>query len=235
MWLAQQQGGANGLLPTPAHLDRCSIVCLHQATLEVEGAKLRSMWSNVNAADAHRILSAPDVTVTNQSDKDTQLAKIRVLDDEVKGAFDMASAKTLLAGGWSGFVLVEIGFDAGTLLGAGCDASEVALGEWLRGGAKTRAVDMKLADVEILDWSGLCDQFCAHARLNTDPRGGGWIFPALFRHAPALTTLKLEGPLKLAELRSAASVDLSRQGLGPAAAAAIGALVVGNASVTSVR
>ena len=44
------------------------------------------MWAGKSVEEAHDVLVKPDVIVTNQSDKDEQLAKIDRLDDAVKEA-----------------------------------------------------------------------------------------------------------------------------------------------------
>jgi hypothetical protein len=38
------------------------------------------MWAGMTAKSAHDVLGKPDVVVTNQSDKDTQLPKLLQLD-----------------------------------------------------------------------------------------------------------------------------------------------------------
>jgi len=38
------------------------------------------MWGGMTAQSAHALLAKPDVVVTNQSDKDTQLPKLLRLD-----------------------------------------------------------------------------------------------------------------------------------------------------------
>ena len=87
------------------------------------------MWGgHVTATEAYQTLSSPDVTVTNQSDKDTQLAKIRVLDDEAKEAFEASSASEQLAAGVSAVELAEAGFQEGLLIAAGADANDVKFG-----------------------------------------------------------------------------------------------------------
>ena len=45
---------------------------------------LIGMWAKKTASEAHDILVKPDVKVTNQSDKDVQLPKLRALDDFAK-------------------------------------------------------------------------------------------------------------------------------------------------------
>ena len=59
------------------------VKCIHQAPLEFATA-LYGMWGNVNAQLAHDTLKSPDVTVTNQRDKEMQLPKILQLDVDVR-------------------------------------------------------------------------------------------------------------------------------------------------------
>ena len=62
---------------------RCVIECIHNAN-EYTKLGLIDMWSNKTPEEAHEILSKPDVTVTNQSDKDAQLPKLLKLNDFAK-------------------------------------------------------------------------------------------------------------------------------------------------------
>ena len=61
---------------------------------------LRLMWANKTPEEAYDILSKPDVTVTNQSDKDGQLPKIQKLAEQVRKVMqDRAQAEiTILPG-----------------------------------------------------------------------------------------------------------------------------------------
>ena len=67
-------------------------MCLHNATTGTEDAKLVQMWSHVTPEQAHALLSKPDVTVTNQGDKEMQLDKIATLDGEVRAALGVDPA-----------------------------------------------------------------------------------------------------------------------------------------------
>ena len=60
---------SSGLLAAGASRQRCVMVCLHNATMGNEDVKLRQMWADVTPTAAHELLSKPDMTVTNQSDK----------------------------------------------------------------------------------------------------------------------------------------------------------------------
>ena len=55
---------------------------------------LRKMWGNKTAEEAYVVLEKPDITVTNQKDKDVQLPKLKKLDEFAKRAV-VESAETL--------------------------------------------------------------------------------------------------------------------------------------------
>ena len=74
---------AEGLVATPASEGRCTIKCIHNAPPEFE-SMIVNMWAGKTADEAYETLSKPDVTVTNQSDKDTQLEKIVALNERIK-------------------------------------------------------------------------------------------------------------------------------------------------------
>ena len=74
---------AEGLVPTPASEGRCTIKCIHNAPPEFESV-IVNMWAGKTADEAYETLSKPDVTVTNQSDKDVQLPKLLKLNDFAK-------------------------------------------------------------------------------------------------------------------------------------------------------
>ena len=69
---------ANGLDLTPDAKRRCVIKCIHNAPTSFSEA-LVGMWATKTAAEAYDILVKPDVRVTNQSDKDVQLPKLKTL------------------------------------------------------------------------------------------------------------------------------------------------------------
>ena len=60
------------------------IICIHNADSEFDPPKLRKMWGDVTVDQAHTVLARPDVTVTNQKDKDMQLPKLKRLNDFTK-------------------------------------------------------------------------------------------------------------------------------------------------------
>ena len=72
-----------GLGAAPEGERRCVIKCLHNAPESFSEA-LTSMWAQKTAEQAHEILTKPDVTVTNQKDKDVQLPKLQKLDTFAK-------------------------------------------------------------------------------------------------------------------------------------------------------
>jgi hypothetical protein len=71
-------------MTTPEAERRCVIKCIHNAPPTFE-AIIIDMWAGKTADEAYAILSKPDVTVTNQSDKDVQLPKLLKLNDFAKG------------------------------------------------------------------------------------------------------------------------------------------------------
>mmetsp|Transcript_20026 Transcript_20026/g.40664 ORF Transcript_20026/g.40664 Transcript_20026/m.40664 type:complete len:517 (-) Transcript_20026:44-1594(-) len=83
-WLSMQCPTPKGLVPcnlTNAQR-RCQIKCIHNAPPEMEDILL-NMWYSKSPEDAHDILSKADVTVTNASDKEEQLPKLRMINAEV--------------------------------------------------------------------------------------------------------------------------------------------------------
>ena len=62
---------------------RCVIEPIYNAN-EKDVERLRGMWASKTPEEAHGILAQPDVTVTNQGDKDMQLPKIKNLATEVR-------------------------------------------------------------------------------------------------------------------------------------------------------
>jgi len=93
-WLSLQTCTSTGLVHESGRQSRASLVRLHNAPPSMEDA-LFSMWANKTPAQAHEILAQPDVTVTNRSDKDVQLAKITKLNDLVRAVGLVAAAHGL--------------------------------------------------------------------------------------------------------------------------------------------
>lgn len=81
-WLAMQDISTSGLVSAHVADKRCTIRCVHGAP-EALVESLVEEWSGCTAQRAFEKLSAPDVYVTNQSDKDLQLPKILELDGHV--------------------------------------------------------------------------------------------------------------------------------------------------------
>jgi len=86
-WLAMVELSEDGLtgsgLREKRRNVRYDIKCIHNAPDSFE-TMLRQLWSDKVWVDAYRILSRPDVVVTNASDKVTQLRKIPMLNEAVK-------------------------------------------------------------------------------------------------------------------------------------------------------
>ena len=89
-WLAMQYAMPDGLKPAiNTQNERHHIMCIHNAASQAElyTKGLVENWAHKTPQQAHAFLAKPDVTVTNQSDKEGQLLKIEVLDATVQGAF----------------------------------------------------------------------------------------------------------------------------------------------------
>ena len=89
-WMSMQYATPYGLKPAVGTKnERHHIICIQnaasQATLYTKA--LVDNWADQTPQQAHAFLSKPDVTVTNQSDKEAQLPKIKALDSTVQGAF----------------------------------------------------------------------------------------------------------------------------------------------------
>jgi len=119
-WLSMQSCTRDGLVPAVGspHL-RCTIKCIHNATAGSEDKKLLDMWAQRTPQEAFNVLRRPDVTVTNTSDKEGQLGKVRSLDEQVCTAFNVESATDLRLAGVSATELLAIGFSSETTLAAG--------------------------------------------------------------------------------------------------------------------
>ena len=122
-----QAADSTGLHPAPAGRQRHTFKCIHNATAGNEDEKLRQMWKTRKPAEAKELLAMPDVTVTNASDKETQLVKIAKLDEEAQAVFTVEYAGQLKAAGVAAAKLVEGGFSpavlkAGRAVHAGGDA-----------------------------------------------------------------------------------------------------------------
>ena len=83
VWLNMQTATPVGLRPAEVTKRRCSVVSIYGANSSMVES-LFSMWANRSPQEAHDVLSKPDVTVTNQGDKDVQLKKLQKLDSAVR-------------------------------------------------------------------------------------------------------------------------------------------------------
>ena len=88
-WLSMQTVHSEGLKPATLEQQRFDIVPIHGAN-KITGESLKSMWAERTPQEAYDLLSEPDVSVTNQSDKEIQLEKLLLLDDEVREATQAA-------------------------------------------------------------------------------------------------------------------------------------------------
>jgi len=82
-WLSFMAPTTDGLVSAPEGELRCTIYCLHNTPSGMADA-LNSEWKGRTACAALEILSGPDVTVTNASDKAVQLPKILAMDATVR-------------------------------------------------------------------------------------------------------------------------------------------------------
>jgi len=82
-WLSMQRLTPNGFEPERDPTRRCVIRTLHNANARLEKF-LVDLWSLRTPQQACAILAAPDVLVTNQKDKDSQIQKIM----DIIGALD---------------------------------------------------------------------------------------------------------------------------------------------------
>ena len=73
----------SGLVPARQESRRCSHVAINNADPRT-GDLILKLWADKTVSQVVDILSKPDVTVTNQGDKDDQLEKIQKLNDLVK-------------------------------------------------------------------------------------------------------------------------------------------------------
>ena len=132
-WLSMQAADSTGLHPAPKGRQRHTFKCIHNATKGNEDEKLRQMWATRKPAEAKELLAMPDVTVTNASDKETQLVKIAKLDEEAQAVFTVEYAGQLKAAGVAAAKLLEGGFAPGTAQGGRVHAGGGARW-WLVGG-----------------------------------------------------------------------------------------------------
>ena len=87
-----QQPTASGLRPASEAARRWTIVPIYNAS-EMFARSLEEMWAKRTPAEALAVLSKPDVTVTNQGDKDMQLPKILTLNKQVRKVMEGTGAQ----------------------------------------------------------------------------------------------------------------------------------------------
>eukprot|EP00900_Chrysochromulina_parva_P007474 jgi/Chrpa1/16728/Chrysochromulina_OHIO_Genome00023631-RA len=95
-WLSMQFATPNGLKSAVGTKNaRYHIVCIHAAAVQAELYRkvLVDTWANRTPQQAFNFLSNPDVKVTNESDKHSQLPKIKALNKTVQDAFQSVDAQ----------------------------------------------------------------------------------------------------------------------------------------------
>ena len=78
---------AAGLASAPVDQRRLIVRCIHNAKQETMENMVIEMWAGKSPAEALEVLVKPDVVVTNQSDKDMQLTKLKLLNEFAIRAF----------------------------------------------------------------------------------------------------------------------------------------------------
>ena len=86
-WLSFMQGSKVGLVSAPRHQRRGVIKPIHNATRKA-AEQLVDMWADRDSKQAKVTLGAPDVTVTNESDKEEQLQKVLRFDARISELFE---------------------------------------------------------------------------------------------------------------------------------------------------
>jgi len=109
-WMAMQSCSQHGLQPAPSDKRRCQISCIHSAEPGKDDKKMMELWAQRKPAEAHELLKARDVAVTNQTDKDLWLPLIFQLDAAVKNAFTVSQAQYLHHKGARAVDLGKAGF-----------------------------------------------------------------------------------------------------------------------------
>eukprot|EP00900_Chrysochromulina_parva_P027868 jgi/Chrpa1/9715/Chrysochromulina_OHIO_Genome00015480-RA len=95
-WLSMQFATPSGLKSAVGSKNaRYHIVCIQNAAAQAQlyTKALTDQWANKTPQQAFDILSKPDVTVTNESDKHSQLPKIKALNKIVQDAFQAVDAQ----------------------------------------------------------------------------------------------------------------------------------------------
>ena len=82
-WCSMMTASTSGVRAATEAERRYTIECIHNAS-EFHRLGLEDMLSTKTPEEMHEILSKPDVSATNMADKDTQLPKVRKVNDHVK-------------------------------------------------------------------------------------------------------------------------------------------------------
>jgi vacuolar protein 8 len=98
-WISMQTVTDDGLVPATPERRRCDIVPIHDAS-SVTVSELEALVVGKSLDAIYEMLKSPGIRVTNQTDKDTQLAKLLGLDSQVGQVVRKRAPFTLtLAGG----------------------------------------------------------------------------------------------------------------------------------------
>lgn len=95
-WLSMQKPTRNGLVSAVgSDSERHHIIPIHGAGGQADliTQMLVQTWAKRTPKEAHQFLSGPDVTVTNQKDKEKQLPKVLTLNDEIRAGFQAVEAQ----------------------------------------------------------------------------------------------------------------------------------------------
>ena len=82
-WLAMQQATTGKLCRASGAERRETIVTIYNGTATAVKL-LEEQWADVSPEQAMKVLATPDVTVTNESDKTTQIERLKVFAENVK-------------------------------------------------------------------------------------------------------------------------------------------------------
>jgi len=90
--MSMQDASPLGLASASEAKRRYTIVPLHNAGESLSGM-LVELWAGKSTQEAHDVLAMPDVLVTNQSDKEKQLPKIKQLNETTKQQLRMHATR----------------------------------------------------------------------------------------------------------------------------------------------
>jgi hypothetical protein len=101
-WISMQMTTDDGLVPAPREKRRCDIVPIHLASTGT-ASELETLVADKSLEQIYAMLESPDIHVTRQKDKNTQLPKLLGLDHQVRLVVrKMALPMLKLAGGARG-------------------------------------------------------------------------------------------------------------------------------------